>query len=237
VSAPTFRAPARGGQHRRRHTARYQPGQSGGGGRGPRRAHPAAGADPATLDEIPFAELACRLVFSRSKGADAPLWARLLEADLVVRTETALQRAQERNAAAIERRREEWILYAEARVGSKVDATEWQLAQNEFRAWCARAESFAGVVAKALVEVERARRKHVRHGGETGDSAHYRYLLQTLAGAIRTHRVALDDAEVIAEGHDIALWSVLDTVAVPHGRSGEQKTLATMFDEQIWELN
>lgn len=235
MSAPIFQAPARGGQ--RGGTRRDQPGRPV-GGRGLRREHTGAAGDPARLDAVPFTELVCRLAFSRSKAVDAPLWARLLEADLVVRTEAALQRAWDRNAAAIERRRQEWIRSTEARVGAKVDATEWQLAQNDFHDWCARAEKFAAVVGKALQEVQRAARKHIRdHGGQAGDSVHYRRQLQTVAAAIRDHRAALDEAEVIAENHDIALWSVLDAVTVPDGRGGQDTTLTAMFDEQIWGLN
>ncbi len=235
MSAALFQAPGR--------EARTRRSEGHHGGR-PMRSRPHRGAgvvavvDPARMDEVPFSELVCRLMFSRPKGADAAVWSRLLEADLVARTAGALRRALERNTAAVERRRAEWILYTEARVGVKVDAKEWQLAQQDFHDWCARAEKFSGVAAKALQEVERAERKHVRRGGwETGDSGHYRNLLQTVAEAIREHRAALDDGDVIAEEHDVRLWSVLDTVSVPHGRFSEHKTLAEMFDARIWGMN
>ncbi len=230
MNAAMFHALGRDG-HRRGERHRTDRGVRG---RGQAHHDSAAAVDPARLDTVPFAALACRLAFSRGKG-DEQLWARLLHADLVVRTENALRGSQQRNAAAIEKRRKDWIRHTESQVGMKVDEEQWRIAKQEFHDWCARADNFAEMVAKALQEVQRVRRRLV--GGDDGTQAggaQYLDRLQVVAGAIRAHRAALDDGEVIAEEHDLRLWSVLDTVTVDDDATGH-KPLAAMFDEQIWE--
>lgn len=201
-----------------------------------RRSHRDCGTvDPARLDEVPFEDLVCRLALGHAKGRDARGWSRLVEADLVVRTHAGLSRARARNASAMERRREDWIRYTEARVGVKVDAREWEVACQEYHDWWARAEKFAAAVAKALGEVERAQRTLARdNGGEPADPAFYRHALKCVAQAVWSHRAALEGGEVIAEDHGVRLWSVLDRVSVPHGPLSQEMALSALFDEQIW---
>ena len=191
--------------------------------------------DPVRLDEMPFENLAVRLAFGHKRGADAQTWDRLLQSDLVVRTLNALRRAHERNQSAMESRREEWMRYTEERVGVKVDAQQWQTARREYEEWCQRASKFDSTVAKAIQDVERAQRKLIRDSGhEQGDSQFYRRQLKAVARAIYAHRTALEDGEVIAEDHDLQLWSALDTVTVPNGPLSEPTSLMAMLDERVW---
>jgi hypothetical protein len=197
--------------------------------------HGMAHVDPARLDEVPFEELVCRLAFGHKRNADAGIWNRLLDPDLIVRTAAALRRAHERNASAIQTRREEWLRYTEARVGVKVDPREWAAARQDWDDWCTRAGKFAATIAKAIQDVERAQRKLAREGaGRAEDPQFYRRQLQTVARAIYDHRVALEDGEVIAEDHDLQLWSALDTVTVPNGPLSEPTSLMAMLDERVW---
>jgi len=118
--------------------------------------------DPARLDEMPFENLVVRLSFGHKRGADALTWNRLLQADLVVRTVSALRRAHERNQSAMECRREEWLRYTEERVGVKVCAQQWQTARREYEEWRQQALKFDSTVDQAIQDVERAQRKLVR---------------------------------------------------------------------------
>lgn len=191
--------------------------------------------DPSRMDEVPFENLVVRLAFGHKRGIDAQTWNRLLEADLVVRTVTALRRAHERNQSAMEARREDWVRYAEERVGVKVDAQQWQMARREYEEWRQRAAKFDSTIARAIQEVERAQRKLVRESGsEQGDSQFYRCQLKTVARAIYAHRAALEDGGVIAEDHDLQLWSALDTVTVPNGPLLVPTSLMAMLDERVW---
>ena len=198
------------------------------------RSHPGrrlGHVDPARLDEVPFEELVCRLAFGRSRGAEARTWNRLVEADLVARTDAALRRAQERNDSAMSTRRQEWSRYVEDRVGVRVDAGEWAMARQEYDDWCRRAEAFAAGVAKALKDVERAQRRSAR-AVESKDLGVYRRQLKAVARAIHAHRVASEDAEVIAEDHDLRLWSALESVTVPDGPLSEPRSLMDMLNER-----
>lgn len=191
--------------------------------------------DPGRMDEMPFENLVVRLAFGHKRGIDAQTWDRLLEADLVVRTVNALHRAHERNQSAMEARREEWVRYTEERVGVKVDAQQWQMARREYEEWRQRASKFDSTIAKAVQEVERAQRKLGRNSGnEQGDSQFYRRQLKAVARAIYAHRAALEDGEVIAEDHDLQLWSALDSVTVPNGPLSVPTSLMALLDERVW---
>lgn len=191
--------------------------------------------DPLRMDEVPFENLAVRLAFGRKRGTDAQTWDRLMQGDLVIRTLNALRRAHERNQSAMESRREEWLRYTEERVGVKVDAQQWQMARREYDEWCQRAAKFDATLGKAIQDVERAQRKLVRESGnQEGDSQFYRRQLKTVARAIYAHRTALEDGDVIAEDHDLQLWSALDTVTVPNGPLSVPTSLMAMLDERVW---
>ncbi len=191
--------------------------------------------DPAQLDELPFEELVCRLAFGHKRSADARIWNRLLEPDLVVRTAAALYRAHERNASAMQTRSEEWLRYTEERVGVKVDAREWAAARQDYEDWCARAGKFAATIARAIQDVERAQRKRAREGAAAGeDPQFYRRQLKAVAEAIFAHRSALEQGDVIAEEHDLQLWSALESVTVPHGPLSEPTSLMSMLTERYW---
>jgi len=187
--------------------------------------------DPARLDEAPFEELVCRLAIGRSRGGDARTWNRLLGTDLLARTGAALRRAQERNDSAMQSRQQQWSRYVEERVGVKVDAGEWALARQDYDDWCRRAEAFAAGVAKALKDVDRAARKAQREV-EQKDAGVYRSKLKAVARAIYTHRAASEDAEVIAEDHDLQLWAALESVTVPDGPMSEPTSLMDMLNER-----
>lgn len=191
--------------------------------------------DPLRMDEVPFEALVIRLAFGHKRGTDAQTWNRLLQADLVIRTLNALRRAHGRNQSAMEMRRDEWVRYTEDRVGVKVDAQQWQMARRDYEEWRQRAAKFDTTVAKAIADVERAQRKLVRDSGaEQGDSQFYRRQLKTVARAIYAHRAALEDGDVIAEDHDLQLWSALDTVTVPNGPLSVPTSLMAMLDERVW---
>jgi len=191
--------------------------------------------DPAHLDEVPFEELVCRLAFGHNRSADTRTWVRLLEPDLVVRTSAALQRAHERNQSAMETRREQWLRYAEERVGVKVHPGEWDAARQDYADWQERAGKFEAVIGKAIREVDRVKRKQEREAaaGEQVPEL-YRRQLKAVAEAIMAHRSALEDGDVIAEEHDLQLWSALDTVTVPHGPLSEPTSLMAMLTERHW---
>lgn len=207
-----------------RNSARRGPRERQGGGA-------AATVDPARLDELPFEELVCRLAFGHKRSADARIWNRLLEPDLVVRTAAALHRAHERNASAMQTRREDWLRYTEERVGVKVDPREWAAARQDYEDWCARAGKFAETTAKAIQDVKRAQRKHAR---AAEDPLSYRRQLKAVAEAIFAHRSALEQGDVIAEDHDLRLWSALESVTVPHGPLSEPTSLMSMLTERYW---
>jgi len=191
--------------------------------------------DPARMDEMPFENLVVRLAFGHKRGADARTWDRLVQADLVARTLNALQRAHERNQSAMDSRREEWVRYTEDRVGVKVDAQQWQMARREYEEWRQRAAKFDTTVAKAIQDVERSKRKLLRDSADPReDSQFYRRQLKAVARAIYAHRMALEDGEVIAEDHDLQLWSALDTVTVPNGPLSEPTSLMAMLDNRVW---
>jgi hypothetical protein len=162
------------------------------------------------------------------EGVDEAAWLVAYSPALIGRTKYQLQViGKGLKSGAIEAtHRSEWVQWNES-YGALRSAVDLRMRQAEAVSQERRQDHIEAAAGAARAKQERI--------GSSQRVAPYRTLAQRLTLAINEHRIAAIAVGLAPEPHDIALWGVLEELALPENDCGGP-TLAEMVVSRRWRL-
>jgi hypothetical protein len=184
--------------------------------------------DLSTLDDDQYAEVVTRNINPRTRDAD--LWTLLTDPHNIERTREALNRANQRTASSMRRRKtEREAFHQECRRRGPEGKREWFETRPEYEDWRRKAAFFHQTVLAAISELTKLTRDRNRAGNQLNRDES-RETLRKLAAAVNRHQATHAKTGTIAGQEDYELWQLLDRLTVPCGPNQEPTTLRTMLD-------
>lgn len=150
-------------------------------------------------------------------GRDHEVWAALLAPELVERTKQTLMACHARNRRATRRKNRTMAELTEQCRGLGAQAqAKLAAAKAEHEDRTRAATNFERMVGDAIAEVNDVCTMRQRGSSAT----QYRHQLDKALRAISEHKSAAEEAAIVPEAHDHALWNVLHTLGDDHADQG-----------------